>query len=257
MIMPMRVIKPAWIFLAVFFKRLLPVATFAILFIIIGSIIDRQVTQNRPAIDYVNYYRFYVPNAREGEDLYFTVCRSHEANYNYNGNLLIYVQPVEDGKNETKVFTKEIGGTMRPGECEDKVLRASEFNHSPGKYKMFINVSFREPKYEMEKTASYPSNVYTIYAQPADVAQRIQYLEQQLEQARQQLQDAQDAPVEQNDMRAPTNQQSSTAPQRSDLSAPQQTSPGTTPTQPAEPQTREVCTINLLGIKVNCRQEPV
>lgn len=258
--MPMRVIRPVWTFLGVFFKRLLPVATFAVLFIIIASIIDRGITQNRPATDYVNYYRFYVPNAREGEDLYFTVCRTHDSNFNYNGNLLIYVQPIEENANETKVFTKEIGGTMRPGECEDKLLRASEFSHSPGKYKMYINVTFREPKYEMEKTASYSSNVYSIYAQPDDVRGRIEYLEQQLRQAKRDLREAQEnQPAPQNDLTAPSAvpQSSQSAPSSRPSSSngntpsPQQPS---APTQPREPETREVCTLNLLGLKVGCRQ---
>lgn len=242
----------------VIFKRLLPIATFAIFFIIIASMIDRAVTQNRPATDYLNYYRFYVPNAREGEDLYFTVCRTHTGNFNYNGNLLIYVQPTATGKNETKVFTQEIGGTLRPGECEDKVLRDSDFHHSPGKYKMFINVSFREPKYQYEKTASYSSNVYSIYAQPTDVESRIQLLQQQLEQAQQQLRDAQSgASSIGNDLRAPS---STDATPVSGTPSSQAQQPQATPAQPerpTEPQTREVCTVNLLGIKVGCRQEPV
>lgn len=244
--------------LSVIFKRLLPIATFAIFFIIIASMIDRGVTQNRPATDYLNYYRFYVPNAREGEDLYFTVCRTHTGNFNYNGNLLIYVQPTSTGKNETKVFTQEIGGTLRPGECEDKVLRDSDFHHSPGKYKMFINVSFREPKYQYEKTASYGSNVYTVYVQPTDVESRIQLLQQQLEQAQQQLRDAQaGASSIGNDLRAPGSATPVSGTPSAQSQPMQQSATPAQPEQQTEPQTREVCTVNLLGIKVGCRQEPV
>lgn len=241
---------------AVILKRLLPVATFLILFVIIASLIDRKITMDRPATDYLRYYSFNVQNAREGEDVNFQVCRAHDQNYSYSGDLSIYVIPNATKPNEdAKVFAKDIGGTLRPGTCENKILLASEFKHTPGKYKMFVSVSFREPRYNIEKTTSFSSNIYTIYAQPTELNASIEYLQQQLEQAQRQLQDA--------------NSNSTSA--TDDFEAPgTATTPATTqpnsqtvivqpaqPTTSTEPKTKEVCTVNLLGIKVGCRQEPV
>lgn len=246
--------------LGVIFKRLLPVATFLILFVIVATMIDRNATQDRPATDYLRYYSFDVQNAREGEDVNFQVCRSRTSNFNYNGRLSVYVVPnaTEPGK-DAQVFGKDIGGTLRPGDCENKVLLASEFKHSPGKYKMFITVSFREPRYQYEKTTTFTSNIYTIYAQPTDLEGRIQYLQQQLDQANTQLDDANNnQPSVGDDLTAP---QSSQAPAQTqtvivqpNAQTPQQTTPAQTQTPP---RTQEVCTVNLLGIKAFCRQEPV
>lgn len=256
---------------AVIFRRAIPIATFAILFIIIFSIIDRTSTMNRPAEDYIRYTRFYVPNARESEDLHFTVCRDHKQTFNYSGNITVYIQPEPNGSgNETKVFVKEIGGFLRPGDCEDKVLLASEYNHAPGKYKMYVTTTFNEPKYHYEKTTDYSSNVYTIYPIPEDLEAKIDALEKQLEQTRRQLLEAQTgqstidsdmaAGRQQggtstpNDARTPT--QGSSRPSSGNSNGGQQPQPEQ-PQQPQEPETREVCTATLLGFKVLCRQEPV
>lgn len=245
----------------VIFKRLLPVATFFILFVLLAAMIDRSVTEKRPATDYLRYYSFDVQNAREGEDVNFRVCRSRESNFNYNGRLSVYVIPDSTKpNNDAQVFGKDIGGTLRPGDCENKVLLASEFRHSPGKYKMFITVSFREPRYNFEKTTTFTSNIYSIYAQPTDLEGRIQYLQQQLDQANQQLQDAATGqPSVGDDLTAPSSQtqpqqpaQQQTVIVQPNPQTPQQTTPAQT-----TPATREVCTVNLLGVKAFCRQEPV
>lgn len=242
----------------VIFKRLLPVATFFILFVIVASMIDRKITEDRPATDYLRYYSFDVQNAREGEDVQFRVCRSRDSNFNYNGRLSVYVVPDATQPNkDAQVFGKDIGGTLRPGDCENKVLRASEFKHAPGKYKMFISVSFREPRYNFEKTTTFTSNIYTVYAQPTDLEGRIQFLQQQLDQANEMLREAQTGqPAVGDDLRAPTGQAPQTQPQSVTVQPNQQSPSQTTPAQ-TQPQTREVCTINLLGIRINCRQEPV
>ena len=241
--------------LGVIFKRLLPVATFLILFVIVASMIDRKVTDDRPATDYLRYYSFDVQNAREGEDVNFRVCRTRDGNFNYNGRLSVYVIPDSTKPNEdAQVFGKDIGGTLRPGDCENKVLLASEFKHAPGKYKMFISVSFREPRYNFEKTTTFTSNIYTIYTQPSDLEGRIQSLQQQLDQANRQLQESQTGtPSVGDDLRAPTAAPSSS--QTVIVQPAQPSSPQQTPAQSNAPATREVCTVNLLGIKAFCRQE--
>lgn len=247
------IFRRLYIILRVTFKRLLPIVTFFIFFVILGSLVDRALTEARPATDYIRYYSFNVQNAREGEDVNFQVCRSHDQNYSYNGNLSVYVIPDSSKPNEDAgVFSKDIGGSLRPGECENKVLLATEFHHAPGKYKMYFTINFREPRYQFEKKTNFTSNIYTIYPQPTELNAKIDYLEQQLEQAKQQLED----------LNAGKSSVDSTLAKPSSQSSQSSTPPPVTvqPAQPAQPPTHEVCSFDLLGlglIKTGCRQEAV
>lgn len=149
-------------------RRALPMLTFAILFGVIAVQIDRWQVNNAPATDFINYTAFDVGNARAGEDVYFKVCRDHKANYVYAGALTVYIyRDVDPAGTQTKVYARDIGGSIRT-ECENKVLRASDFRHDPGTYKMAFCVNFNV-KYNYEKTACRESNIYKVYPQPTDI----------------------------------------------------------------------------------------
>lgn len=168
--------------------RGVPALTLAILFGIVAVQVDRWHVREAPASDYINYTDFSVNNARAGEDVYFKVCRDHKENYTYAGALTIYVYRDVDPKNTpTKVFAKDIGGSIRTN-CENKVLRASDYQHSPGTYKMAFCVDFKV-EYQIQKTACKDSNIYKIYPQPTDIQQQLKYYQDQIDMLNKQLND--------------------------------------------------------------------
>lgn len=169
-------------------SRGVPALTLAILFGVIAVQIDRWRVEQAPPSDYINYTAFDVQNARAGEDVYFKVCRDHQENYTYAGALTVYVYRDVDPKNTpTKVYAKDIGGSIRTN-CENKVLRASDFQHSPGTYKMAFCVDFKVD-YQIGKTACKDSNIYKIYPQPTDIQQQLQYYQDQIDMLNKQLGD--------------------------------------------------------------------
>lgn len=163
-----------------FYKRAFKVVLFAALFAIIGNqgytLVDKYHYNHAADSDFIDYYSFDVNNARAGEDVYFQVCRKHDQNYKYEGTLQVSVLRNADDQASTaaQVYSQPIGGTLNAGECENKVLRASTFVHTPGNYVMRFNVEIKV-KYGYVKRGFKESNVYTIYPQPADVQQQIQY----------------------------------------------------------------------------------
>jgi hypothetical protein len=188
--------------------RLLPIILFGWLSYQLATVIDKSNVEARPGESYINYTSFNVQNAREGEDVYFTVCRQHEKNYNYTGSLTVYVISVDNGK-PSKVYARDIKGAVT-NECENKVIRAKDFTHTPNTYEMSFCVDFKV-QYEIPKTVCKTSNRYRIYAQPTDLADRIKTLQRQIE-----ILEAQQADA--------VTYGSSTEPVSS-LTAPQQTTP--------------------------------
>lgn len=169
--------------------RALPALTLAILFGVVAVQVDRWHVQNQPASDFIKYTAFDVQNSRANEDVYFKVCRGHKENYTYAGALTVYIYRDVDPKGtQTKVYAKDIGGSIRT-DCENKVLRASDFAHTAGTYKMAFCIDFRV-KYDIQKTACKESNIYKIYPQPADINAQLQYYQQQIEMLQRQRDDA-------------------------------------------------------------------
>lgn len=172
----------------VLFRRALPALTLAVLFGVVAVQIDKWRIENAPASDFINYTAFDVQNARANEDVYFKVCRDHKENYTYAGALTVYVyRDVDPQGTQTKVYAKDIGGSIRTI-CENKVLRASDFAHSAGTYKMAFCVNFNV-KYNIAKTACKESNIYKIYPQPTDVDEQLKYYQQQIEMLQRQQSD--------------------------------------------------------------------
>lgn len=177
------------IFRAVMIK-LIPVIIFAFILSQVAILIDQKSYRDAPADDFLKYTDFSVQNARENEDVYFKVCRDRVSNIQYDGDLSIYIVANADKPEESRaqVYSRDIGGTIQ-NECENKVIRASDFKHNVGTYEMGFCVRFKV-KYGYEKEQCKTSNRYRIYSQPQDVDSRINDLEQQLESARQERADA-------------------------------------------------------------------
>lgn len=246
--------------------RGLPALTLAILFGVVAVQIDKWQVNNAPASRYINYTAFDVQNARANEDVYFKVCRDHQENYTYAGALTVYVYRDVDPKGtQTKVYAKDIGGSIRT-DCENKVLRASDFAHTAGTYKMAFCIDFKV-KYEIQKTTCKESNIYKIYPQPTDINAQLQYYQQQIELLQKQMGDQSvnrpssleaprtSAPAGGTAARpnnigtpapTPAPVQSSDGMASSGGSGSLGNSAGNTP--PAQ-----TCTVNLLGIKLLCR----
>lgn len=167
--------------------RLIPVIIFGLVFTQIAIMIDQHHYQTAPASDFLQYSEFTVQNARVGEDVYFKVCRTHTSIIRYNGNLNIFIIANPDQKNEQriKVYGRNLAGLIN-NDCDNKVIRARDFEHAAGTYEMTFCVSFNV-KYGYEKTVCKTSNRYRIYPQPTDLQSQINSLEQQLNAAQDQL----------------------------------------------------------------------
>lgn len=243
--------------------RGLPALTLAILFGVVAVQLDRWRINEAPASDFINYTAFDVQNARAGEDVYFKVCRDHEENYVYAGALTVYIyRDVDPQGTQTKVCAKDIGGSIRTI-CENKVLRASDFAHSAGTYKMAFCVNFNV-KYNIAKTACKESNIYKIYPQPTDVNEQLRYYQQQIENLQMQMQDnSVNAP---SDLRVPksdTGGSSGAIRPPSDIGTPapvpqpqsndnMASNGGNIGSSTTPPPRQETCTVDLLGIKLFC-----
>lgn len=162
-----------------FKARAIPVLICGALFSIIGNQLyyayDKHSYDVAPDSQFVDYYDFTVNNAREGENVFFKVCRKHDKNYHYTGTLTVYIVPnTNNPKDNIKVYSKGLEGTLNPGDCENKVLKASNFHQSPGNYVMRFNIEIKV-KYGITKQGFKESNVYTIYPQPTDLQAQIKY----------------------------------------------------------------------------------
>lgn len=231
-------------------KVLVPVSICVIAFVIGFTAIDKYNVEKSAPEEYVNYTSFNVPNAREGEDVYFSVCRDHKENYSFTGNLDVYVISPDNGK-PVKTFARDVGGHLK-NDCDNKVIKAKDFHHSPGLYEMQFCIDIRV-RYDIKKTICKTSNNYKIYAQPNDLASEVAKLQLALAEAQARYEDS----VADGDV---TNQPDtlSTSQSSSGDAADPQPSSQTQPT-PAVLKTVEKCDINqilFLPIKVNCRQVP-
>lgn len=185
----LRVTRVYALFSAIMY-RLVPIIIFGLIFAQIAVLLDQNHYRNAQATEFLNYTEFTVQNARENEDVYFRVCRDHISNIRYDGDLSIYIIANADqpDSRRVQVYSRDIGGTIT-NDCENKVIRASDFKHEVGTYEMGFYVRFKV-KYGFEKEVCKNSNRYRIYAQPSDLDSRIRDLEQQLESARQQLRES-------------------------------------------------------------------
>lgn len=104
-------------------------------------------------------------NAREGEDVAYTVCRDHNRDYRASGTRTIYVVP--EGKEETdRVFvtSREIDKVIEGENCQSYIIEESEFHHKPGKYQLTLNISFEVGR--SQKQIYVKSGIYSIYENP-------------------------------------------------------------------------------------------
>lgn len=222
--------------------RLIPVMIFMWLAIALATYIDYRNVQAAPGENYIDYTSFVVNNAREGDDVYFSVCRNHSKQYNVNGNLNVYIVSSKDSR-PIQVFARDIQAAV-VSDCENKQIPESEFHHTPAVYQMSFCVDFTV-QYRINKTVCKQSNRYTIYPAPSDVNQRITYLEQQLSVLRAQRDAIADAT-------ASTQQSPRPASEPQETVVAQQ--PSTPPANDNESNTSEQCVANILGIKILCRQ---
>ncbi len=238
--------------------RFLPVVLFALALGWAATAVDKHNVKAAAGEEFVNYTSFTVQNAREGEDVYFSVCRDHKENYNFNGSLSVYVISIKDDK-PVQVYATDIKGQIT-NECDNKVILAKDYRHTPNTYEMTFCVEFLV-KYDIKKTVCKKSNRYRIYAQPTDLESRIRSLSSELEVLRAQRQDA----VANNDTTRRSDLSTGQSSQPSGTTQPQTgtsttpggtgnagtgTNPGNSGTTP--PPAARPCTVTLLGLGLVC-----
>lgn len=180
----------SWNVLKLFWKRGFYILVSAALFINIGVILDRAKFKNAEASDFVNYTEFTVQNGREGDPVFYKICRRHDDNHPYHGTLTVYIVPnTNDPKQNVKQYSREEHDVLRRGECENYSLKPDDYRHNAGNYIMGSCITFKV-RYGFEKTICQDSNIYTVYPQPADLESQIKFFEQEIETLKKQLQAA-------------------------------------------------------------------
>ena len=173
--------------------RAIPVLVLGVIFAWLSVQLDTYNVKRAPAADYLTYSDFTVTNAREGEDVYFKVCRERDENYQYDGRLNIYIfrNAGERDESRVQVYGRPIAGTITDN-CENKVIRAVDFKHSPGTYGMKFCVNFKV-KYDIHKQVCEESNRYRIYPIPADLNAQREALEERIRQLDQLIKESEGA----------------------------------------------------------------
>ena len=123
------------------------------------AIYDKHQVEQQPGTDFITYTSFTVNNIREGDDVSFTLCRTHDKNYDVDGVRTVYVIP--DGKKEASkvfVYSKRIAGIVDNENCQSYFIEESEYHFKPGKYLITLDVDFRV-KYDIEKKVFTKSNI--------------------------------------------------------------------------------------------------
>lgn len=223
---------------------------------------DKSQIAKQPGSDFISYTSFTVNNAREGEDITFTLCREHDSNYEVKGTRTVYVIP--EGKTEAQkvfIYNKQVQGVVDEGNCQPYFIKESEYHFRPGKYLITLNLNFKV-KYDLPKDVFVKSGVFTVYAQPnggGDVQTQLNNLQERFNDLLDQFNG-----LQQRQGVSPTAQGSG----RSEATpvtplAPNTTNPAinTNPGQAANPNTgngnntpppAQTCTVDLLGIKLLC-----
>lgn len=221
---------------------------------------DRQVIAKAPATNFINYTSFSVQNAREGEDVIFTLCRTHDQNYKVDGTRIVYIIP--EGKSEpdkVAVHQKNFEGVIDSGNCQSYFIRNNEYYFKPGKYLITLNLDFKV-KYDIGKTIYVKSEPFTIYPQPTgtnDVQAQLNILRQQIQDQQEiinRLSFQSDQSSSQGEANGtigtntpPTTQAVTPATGNSNNSGSAGNSGNTTP-----PPTVKPCRLNVLGIGLLC-----
>jgi hypothetical protein len=248
----------------VLWRHLPRVALYTLTFFVLFSVADRVYYKIEPADHFVNYTSFIVQNAREGEDVPFTLCRTHRADYEVSGIRTIYVIP--EGKGVAQrvfVHNDRLNGEISGANCSNYFIKNSDYHHPTGSYQMTINVQFKV-KYGEWKQVAIQSNVYRIYpsADNADVETQLNNLQAQIDVLQNVLKNIGvqfNIPINTPIKPAPTTSAPNEASGNSSApgTAPSSVTPATpAPNSTSSGGTHEVCTVNLLGVKLNCRQVP-
>ncbi|MFI2837532.1 hypothetical protein [Mycolicibacterium sp. PDY-3] len=128
---------------------------------------DIEQVKARPSTEYINYTSLTTGNIREGEDLFYTVCREFKGRYEVTGKRTIYVIP--QGKSaRDRVFETALPykGTVEGKPCQSYKIAASAYHLSPGRYQLSLSGTFKVD-YGIEKNYYIDGDVLTVYPQPA------------------------------------------------------------------------------------------
>lgn len=248
----MRRIKSALAPLKLIVKRLPMIAVYTLAFFVVFSIASNLVSRyhvaqdkkfyiNAPATHFVNYTSFSVQPAREGEDLSYTVCRSHDKNYRVSGDRTAYIIPSgSTEKQKVFVYNKPItNGVVDTGTCQSYFVREAEHHFTPGSYELTLNLSFRV-KYNIEKSVFIKSNVFAVRAQPeggsTDVQSQLNNLKLQVIQLQNLIDQLQSGKMNNAAPTSATRSTTSTTTPGSATSASSAGNTGTAGTTPSTPQ---------------------
>jgi hypothetical protein len=161
------------------------------------------------------------------------------------------------------VHNDRLNGEISGANCSNYFIKNSDYHHPTGSYQMTINVQFKV-KYGEWKQVAIQSNVYRIYpsADNADVETQLNNLQAQIDVLQNVLKNIGvqfNIPINTPIKPAPTTSAPNEASGNSSApgTAPSSVTPATpAPNSTSSGGTHEVCTVNLLGVKLNCRQVP-
>lgn len=169
------------------------------LFFTVAYYVDYNHQARRPGTDFVQYTQFTAQNARIGEDINYTVCRTYDRAYHVDANLRIYVVPdpeTPDAK-AVEVYGRTQQDTLE-GQCDNKVIQSQDYSHEAGRYELRLCSAFRV-RYNHPKLVCITSNRYTVYDTPESIDSQLKRAKERIEQLERMRSESQNVPI------APTN----------------------------------------------------
>lgn len=150
-------------------KRFPRIMAYTLAIFVLMSLMDRAYYHFAPDEWFIKYEQAKVANAREGEDVPFTVCREARGDYSFEGFREIYMIPQggEEGQRKVVKVTSVENSIRRDESCRNFFISTDEYYHRPGRYMIAAYLKF-PLKYGEVADASFSSNIYTIYANPND-----------------------------------------------------------------------------------------
>lgn len=178
----------------IIFKRLPYIAVYIVTLYAFLYIGELAWYRYQPANHFMNYTKFDVNNAEEGNDVPFQACKDIDQPYKVTGDRIIYRIP-EGSQPQDRVFAGnyKIDSTVTADRCVNGFIFQEQFNHEPGNYIAYTSFDF-EVKHGFRKRVTFESNVYTIFpvrvGSVEEIEKRIFELEKEIELLKLQLQQA-------------------------------------------------------------------
>lgn len=180
---------------ALLFKRLPHIALYTFSIFVLLTLGQRVLFHFLPTEYFLKYDDAVVSDGKEGQDIFFSLCRDAKGNYEFDGFRNIYLLDSEDPTKRYRVKVLPVSNTInRLDRCASFKIAKEDFRHTPGRYNLDADLKVRilDDLWILPgivKDAHFGSNTYNIYAdnETIDYESRLNDLQRQLDELRSML----------------------------------------------------------------------